>query len=57
MIEHDMEVVFTVAKRVSVLVYGEIIAVGSPEMIKNNSQVQESYLGKLHNKKKKSTLL
>ena len=47
MIEHDMEVVFTVAKRVSVLVYGEIIAVGSPEMIKNNSQVQESYLGKV----------
>ena len=47
MIEHDMEVVFTVSKRVSVLVYGEIIAVGSPEMIKNNSQVQESYLGKV----------
>lgn len=47
MIEHDMEVVFTVAQRVSVLVYGEIIAVGSPEAIKNNRQVQESYLGKV----------
>lgn len=47
MIEHDMEVVFTVAKRVSVLVYGEIIALGSPETIKNNTQVQEAYLGKV----------
>jgi len=47
MIEHDMEVVFTVAKRIAVLVYGEIIADGPPEEIKNNRQVQESYLGKV----------
>lgn len=44
-IEHDMDVVFRVAKRISVLVYGEIIAVGSPEEIKNNRKVQEAYLG------------
>lgn len=45
MIEHDMEVVFSLAKQISVLVYGEIIAVGSPEIIKNNKDVQEAYLG------------
>lgn len=44
-IEHDMEVVFSIAKRISVLAYGEIIAVGSPEMIKSSVQVQEAYLG------------
>jgi branched-chain amino acid transport system ATP-binding protein len=47
LIEHDMEVVFTIAKRISVMVYGEIISAGSPEAIKNNRQVQESYLGQV----------
>lgn len=45
MIEHDMEVIFSIAHRISVLVYGEIIASGIPEIIKHNSKVQEAYLG------------
>ncbi len=44
-VEHDMGVVFSLADRISVLVYGEIIATGKPEDIKNNSDVQEAYLG------------
>lgn len=45
MIEHDMEVIFSMADRISVLVYGEIIATGTPEMIKDDKRVQEAYLG------------
>jgi branched-chain amino acid transport system ATP-binding protein len=45
MIEHDMEVIFSIVDRVSVLVYGEIIATGAPESIKKNKKVQEAYLG------------
>ena len=45
MIEHDMEVIFSMADRISVLVYGEIIATGTPEVIKKNGKVQEAYLG------------
>ena len=45
MIEHDMGVVFDLADRVSVLVYGEIIASGAPESIKANAAVQQAYLG------------
>ena len=45
MIEHDMEVIFSIANRISVLVYGEIIATGTPEKINRNRQVQEAYLG------------
>jgi len=45
MIEHDMGVVFDLADRISVLVYGEIIATGAPEQIKANAAVQEAYLG------------
>jgi branched-chain amino acid transport system ATP-binding protein len=44
-VEHDMDVVFSLCNRVSVLVYGRIIATGTPEEIRNNSQVQEAYLG------------
>lgn len=44
-VEHDMGVVFSLADRISVLVYGEIIATGKPEDIKNNADVQEAYLG------------
>lgn len=44
-IEHDMDVVFSLADRISVLVYGEIIATDSPEAIKANRRVQEAYLG------------
>ncbi len=44
-VEHDMSVVFDLADRISVLVYGEIIACGPPEEIRNNQAVQEAYLG------------
>jgi branched-chain amino acid transport system ATP-binding protein len=45
MIEHDMNVVFDIADRVSVLVYGELLATGAPEQIRENAAVQEAYLG------------
>jgi branched-chain amino acid transport system ATP-binding protein len=45
-VEHDMGVVFDLADRISVLVYGEIIATGKPDEIRNNADVQEAYLGK-----------
>ncbi len=45
MVEHDMDVVFNLADRVSVLVYGELIATDTPEAIRANKAVQEAYLG------------
>ena len=45
MVEHDMSVVFDLAHRISVLVYGEIIASDRPENIRGNKAVQEAYLG------------
>lgn len=45
MVEHDMSVVFGLADRISVLVYGEVIATGTPEAIRNNLRVKEAYLG------------
>ncbi|MFX4220830.1 MAG: ABC transporter ATP-binding protein [Thalassobaculum sp.] len=45
MVEHDMGVVFDLADRISVLVYGEIIATGTPEEVRANRAVQEAYLG------------
>ena len=45
MVEHDMGVVFDLADRISVLVYGEIIASDEPEAIRANPKVQEAYLG------------
>ena len=45
MVEHDMGVVFNLADRISVLVYGEVIATGKPEEIRANARVQEAYLG------------
>jgi branched-chain amino acid transport system ATP-binding protein len=45
-VEHDMGVVFDLAERISVLVYGEIIATDAPDNIRNNPEVQEAYLGK-----------
>jgi branched-chain amino acid transport system ATP-binding protein len=44
-VEHDMGVVFDLAEKISVLVYGEIIASDIPENIRNNQKVQEAYLG------------
>ncbi len=43
-VEHDMGVVFDLAERISVLVYGEIIAADTPENIRCNPNVQEAYL-------------
>jgi branched-chain amino acid transport system ATP-binding protein len=44
-IEHDMSVVFNLADRISVLVYGKVIASDEPAKIKANRAVQEAYLG------------
>jgi branched-chain amino acid transport system ATP-binding protein len=45
MVEHDMSVVFDLADRISVLVYGQVIATDTPERIRANPAVQEAYLG------------
>lgn len=44
-VEHDMAVVFSLSDRISVLVYGEVIATGSPDEIRNDPHVREAYLG------------
>ena len=45
MVEHDMGVVFGLADRISVLVYGKVLASGTPAEIRGNPAVQEAYLG------------
>lgn len=45
LVEHDMEAVFALADRISVLVYGRIIITGTVDEIRNNSEVREAYLG------------
>ncbi len=44
-VEHDMSVVFGLADRISVLVYGKVVATGTPEEIRGNAKVREAYLG------------
>ena len=44
-VEHDMGVVFGLADRIAVVVYGEIIAFDTPERVRANARVQEAYLG------------
>jgi branched-chain amino acid transport system ATP-binding protein len=43
--EHDMGVVFGIAKRISVLHQGSLIADGSPQEVRNSEEVQKVYLG------------
>jgi branched-chain amino acid transport system ATP-binding protein len=48
LVEHDMEAVFALADRISVLVYGRIIASGVPDAIRGNDEVKRAYLGDQH---------
>lgn len=45
LVEHDMDAVFALADRISVLVYGRVIATGSPEDVRSNEEVRRAYLG------------
>jgi branched-chain amino acid transport system ATP-binding protein len=45
MVEHDMSVVFGLADRIAVVVYGEVLACDKPQSIRENAKVQEAYLG------------
>jgi branched-chain amino acid transport system ATP-binding protein len=46
-VEHDMGVVFGLADKIAVLVYGEIIAYDTPDKVRANPRVQEAYLGSM----------
>jgi branched-chain amino acid transport system ATP-binding protein len=48
MIEHDMQVVFSLADRITVLHYGRVLATGEPAAITRNEEVQAVYLGTVH---------
>jgi branched-chain amino acid transport system ATP-binding protein len=48
LVEHDMDAVFALADRISVLVYGRVIAVGAPDAIRQNDEVKRAYLGDQH---------
>jgi len=45
LVEHDMRAVFALADRISVLLYGRILASGTPELVRNHPQVIAAYLG------------
>lgn len=44
-VEHDMGVVFGLADKIAVVVYGEVIAFDTPDAVRSNPKVQEAYLG------------
>ena len=46
MVEHDMEVVFDLADRISVIYYGRVLATGTPDEIRTNDEVKRAYLGR-----------
>lgn len=48
LIEHDMKVVFSLAHTITVLYYGEVLATGTPDAIRENPRVREVYLGLGH---------
>jgi branched-chain amino acid transport system ATP-binding protein len=48
LVEHDMEAVFALADRITVLVYGRVIASGAPAAIRGNEEVKRAYLGDQH---------
>jgi branched-chain amino acid transport system ATP-binding protein len=48
LVEHDMEAVFALADRITVLVYGRVIASGAPAAIRANEEVKRAYLGDQH---------
>jgi branched-chain amino acid transport system ATP-binding protein len=48
LVEHDMEAVFALADRITVLVYGRVIASGAPAAIRRNEEVRRAYLGDQH---------
>jgi branched-chain amino acid transport system ATP-binding protein len=45
-VEHDMDVVFSIAESITVLHLGEVLAVGTPQEIQNNERVGEVYMGR-----------
>jgi branched-chain amino acid transport system ATP-binding protein len=45
LVEHDMDAVFRLADRISVLVYGRVLATGTPADIRANAEVRQAYLG------------
>jgi branched-chain amino acid transport system ATP-binding protein len=48
LVEHDMDAVFALADRITVLVYGRVIASGAPASIRQNEEVRRAYLGDQH---------
>ncbi len=47
-IDHDMDALFELAERITVLQEGRVLAEGTPAEVKGNPQVQQAYLGGMH---------